>query len=256
MRGIACITLVILMILTILGCSQPASKTEEELKAEVRAEMEEEAKLKEELRAELEKVKQEDSDEKLIYKGTVLDARSYGVGIKLDKEITLNGNTTSELYFDMNQDSIDLLDYVPRKYFIYTEEYPMVKSNLEIAVAVEVDADSYGYTGDGLAKHYYKATKIISMDGVENPPAVSGEDYSIEYYTDAFFNLLGYVLYMEGYDGLYPNDIKDFFLYKYTGDSRGDEFRKVVDQLLESGLHIQQSEGSYMVNKEKVEYSE
>jgi len=238
--------LIVLMIISITACSKETSKTEEELKAEIKAEMEAE------MATETEKDSTKNDEEKSnlkILKGTVIDWRSDGVGILLEKPMKF-GDETLDHIFSKDWDMI--LDYVPKKYFHYSEAIDYLAADATIPVEIQVDMDTY----ERLPSHndYITVTKVIAMDGVKNPSKTTDQDYTIDYYKDAFYSLVEGTPYIEGVDSTYTNDIKEFGLYHYTGDPRGDLFREAVDKILEAGFFIQQAEGEYMINEEEQMY--
>lgn len=241
-------------LLSLVACSKEPSKPEEELKTEIKAEKKEELKtvVKEEIDEENinEKTKKEEEKSNLkILKGTIIDWRSDGVGILFENPVKF-GDEKLEHIFSKDWDMI--LDYIPKKYIHYAENGDYFDSDANIPIEVEVDMSTY----ERLPSHndYITVTNVISIDGVNNPSKTIDQDYSIDYYKEAFYSLLDIAPTIEGIDTFYTNNIKEYALYKYKGDSRGDLFREAVDKILEAGFFIQQAEGEYMINEEKQIY--
>jgi len=183
-------------------------------------------------------------------KGTIIPYNiPMEVGIKLDTPIIIDEREVHEVYFD--EDVITAL--VPRKYFTYyfqggtsiDEEYAM-----RIPIKVEIVPNSFDYYKD-LNRTSATITKVISIDGEENPQDKTNNEYTLDYYKTVF--------YTHCYNGneMVPRDIKDTYFYKNLDDPIvGDEYKTAVDKILEEGLFIQMSEGEYMINEIEIDYFE
>lgn len=210
MKKIVSVLLIFMLLLTACS-SKETAKTEEELKAEIRAEMEAEAKQKEELKAELkaeieaeakqeEEKKQESID--LKNKDILLDFIYENYDIEIDKNL-LKENMTA-IYGDFNNDGIeDVVYYSPdRNGFnevpfitVKDDKLSLIPSDIGTSTIyshkIEYDGKFIHYTirggGTGISAtvkelYVYNGEKIIStgatiqLEGYASAPP----DYSTE----------------------------------------------------------------------------
>lgn len=224
MKRLLNILLVLVMVFTLVGCSSETSapqKTEKELKTEMKTEKESETNL---------------------LTGKILpNYVPMGVGISLDTPITIEGREIEEVYF--NDDVIT--DLVPRKYFTYYFEGGASidddKYSAQIPIVVEIDPNSFDYYED-LGRTSAVITKVISIDGEQNPQNKTSDEYPLDYYKQVFYTLCEY-----NGDEPVPANIKDHYLYKNASPDLifGKVFKTAVDQLIENGYVFRQVEGEF-----------
>ncbi len=255
MKRIIGLLLVLMLMLTVVGCSSETTsqKTEEELKAEIRAEMEAEMKSEQsndnsnnnnEIAEAQDENDAENQEETMTLKGKFI-SNDIGGGVLLEDDINVQGENANEIYLS----NISVEDYLQRSYFTYQMYVNAVlkdEYNSNIDIEVEVDKNSFNRHEEmGVS---VEAKKIISLNGEKNPTYKADQGYPIDFYEDTFFWYLKNI----STDGhMFTQDIKDFDFYNEIED-----FKVAVDKILESGLFIQMSEGEYMINETEKTYYE
>ncbi|SKC36794.1 hypothetical protein [Maledivibacter halophilus] len=253
MKKIFSLLLILILVLSIVGCSKEtiSQKTEEELRAEIKAEMEAEEKLKEELKAEMKaEMEAEKKDEASKYneelrflKGKLLGYGLYGgedggTGIILDNPIIVDNRRVKEIFFEDES----ILNFVPRKYFTYCYEGGTTFTN-DGKIPIEIETDPKGYKyNEEYDRISGTMVKVISVDGEKNLVDKTENEYPLEYYKTLVLTRV--------YDGVevLPKNIKEHYFYKNTDTPLvGDEFKKAVDKILEAGYSIRQIEGEFSI---------
>lgn len=254
MKRIIGLLLVLMLMLTVVGCSSETTsqKTEEELKAEIRSEIEAEMKNEQnndnsnknnQINETKNKNDVENQEKTMTLKGKFI-SNDIGGGVLLEDDINVQGESVNEIYLS----NISIEDYLERSYFTYQMYVNAVlkdEYNGNIDIEVEVDKNSFNRHEEmGVS---VETKKIILLDGEKNPTYKADQDYPLDFYKDTFF---WYLKNISTNGHMFTKDIKDFDFYNEIED-----FKIAVDKILESGLFIQMSEGEYMINEtEKIYY--
>lgn len=262
MKRITCLLLVLIFSISVVGCSSETAtkKPEEELRTEVKAEMEKDEKLREELMEELKNQEGKDNTDKdnqgkqndnyeepkMILKGKVIFDPGIGFGVAVDKDLDIDGHSTNEIYLK----GINIKDYLDRNYFTYAVyENGILKDGYNGAIDAEVIVDKNTFTYfDEVDEGAADVLQIISLDGEKYPSYKADQDFPIDYYVDTFWWHLDNIS-TKGH--MFTKDIKEFDFYKEI-----DDFRIAVDKILESGLYINMAEGDYYIEDEPKNYSD
>ena len=239
--------IVLVVLLSIVGCSEKTNIDEDKLKAEIRAELEAEAANSKQ--QDLETQANEQKKGRVVLEGTIVSYGSpFTIGMVLDAPITVDGREVKEIYF--NEDVITNL--VPRKYFtFYLEGRTSIAEqyNGKIPIKVEIDEGSCRYYED---RHltYADIVNVISIDGEKNPGDKTNDEYPLDYYKSVFY------AYCYQNNEIIPRDVKKTYYYINTDDERlGDLYKRAVDKILEAGLFINMGEGIYYIEDQHMNYT-
>lgn len=253
MKKIISLLLVIVLGLTVVGCSKEtgAQKTEEELKAEIKAEMEAEAKLKEELKAEIkaeEKAKEKEKTETAVNDNVQqpntetsapLDVRNNDKLYEFINATYPNQYTREDFdkwtafYFDITKDGNDEVGFTTTYWdgkldsaiFITADngQYKVIPSEIELSKYLNDLAYNEGFIaiaqkagGSGM---FLNVTSFFVYDGEE----IRYTDASIVT-EDVFSHPTGYKI-----TGEIDGDITDF-VYTATKEDYSTEKTSVIEK--------------------------
>lgn len=258
MKKIISLLLVLTLGLAVIGCSKETSsqKTEEELKAEIKKEMEEEAKLKEELKEEIKKEMDSESEDNQEEKSETKDT-AEGEKQSTDAPKSLDVRNNDELYKFINSTypnkytREDFDKWVPFYFDItgdgndevgFTATY--FEGNLENAIFITADNGEYRVIQSEIVLSKYKNDLAYNEGFITIAQKAGGSGMFLEqtsYFVydgekiksaDAFIVTEDVVAHPEGYliKGEIEGDIKNF-VYTATKEDYKTQKTSVIEKI-------------------------